>query len=127
MSSQQLPNASEPGADIGPAEIIEEFDPQEPDDFSEWEEYYEPPPEPPLSDAMHDRVILLMAAIFTVGVLVLCFGITLLSNTGIFGADCGSVPTNRTGRCYQSGFPSSFSDHYAPTSIWFDSIATPNP
>jgi hypothetical protein len=127
MSSQELPHTSDPGVEIQPADLVEEFDPQEDDDFGEWEEHYEPAPEPPLSDAMHDRTILLMAAICTAVVLVLCVGITLLSNTGIFGADCGTIPTNRTARCYQSGFPSSYSDHYAPTSVWFEPFVTPDP
>jgi hypothetical protein len=127
MSSPQLPQMDEPGAEIQPEETVDEFGPEEPDDFVDLEEYYEPAPEPRISDATHDRVIVLIAAIFAVATLVLFFGITQLSTTGLFGADCGSMPTNRSGRCYQADYPHNVSDHYTPTSVWIQPFSTPNP
>ncbi|HEY3290831.1 MAG TPA: hypothetical protein VGK87_11940 [Anaerolineae bacterium] len=74
--------------------------------------------EPPMSDEKHDRTVMLMAALIGVGIFVVLIGLTALSKTGIFGADCGPIPTNRSGRCYQAGFPNNQTMPYLPTSSW---------
>ena len=125
MSSQGLPNGDEPGAGNQPADTVDEFGPDEPGDSDDLEEYYEPAlkPEPILSDATHDRLIVLLAAMFALATVVLFLGITQLSTTGIFGADCGSIPTNRSARCYQAGYPNPVNGYSVPASKWYQPVS----
>ena len=83
------------------------------DDELDVSEVYEPEPELPISDKVHDQALVLIAVLIGVGALVLILGLNLLDATGILGESCGLHL--RTAQCYQQDGPDLQQKEYGPT------------